>query len=77
MDGLKESNTATWPCPRIFAGYISLLDLVSRSCFPQCLGVEDRGAKPTNPSLPPMFTWVLLLVSRQILGSELWLTVLS
>lgn len=50
MDGLKESRMVTWPTPKTFAGYISLLDLVSRSCSPQCQGLEQRGAKLTNPS---------------------------
>lgn len=77
MDGLEEGSTVTWPSPKTFAGYISLLDLVSRSCSPQCLGVEERGAKLTDPSSAPAFTLVLLLVLRQILGSERRLMVLS
>lgn len=77
MDGLEEGSTVTWPSPKTFAGYISLLDVVSRSCSPQCLGVEERGAKLANPSFAPVFTSLLLLVLRQILGSEHQLTVLS
>lgn len=77
MDGLEEGSTVTWPSPKTFAGYVSLLDLVSGSCSPQCLGVEERGAKLTNSSFAPVFTSVFLLVLRQILGSEHQLTVLS
>lgn len=77
MDGLEEGSTVTWPSPKTFAGYISLLGLVSRSCSPQCLGVEERGAKLANSSFAPVFTLVFLLVPRQILGSEHRLTVLS
>lgn len=77
MDGLKEGSTVTWPSPKTFAGYISLLDLVSRSCSPQCLGVEDHGAKLTNPSFASVFASVLLLVPQHILAPEHQLTVLS
>ena len=45
MDGLEEGSMVTWPSPKTFAGYVTLVDLVSRSCSPQCLGVEERGAK--------------------------------
>lgn len=47
MDGLKEGSMVTWPTPKTLTG---LLDLVSRSCSPQCQGVEQCGAKLTNPS---------------------------
>lgn len=38
MDGLGEGSTVTWPNPKTFAGYISLLDLVSGSCFSSLSG---------------------------------------
>lgn len=77
MDGHKDGSMVTWPTPKTFAGYISLLDLVSRSCSPQCQGAEQRGAKLTNPSFAPVCSSVLLLVLRHILGSEHKLTVLN
>lgn len=69
VDDLKEGSMVTWPSPKAFTGYISLLDSVSRSFSPACLRVEECGAKLTNPSFAPVFTSLLLLVLRQILGS--------
>lgn len=77
MDGLKERSMVTWPTPKTFAGYISLRDLVSRSCSPQCQRVEQCGAKLTNPSFTPVCSSMFLLVLRHVLGSEHQLMVLS
>lgn len=74
------SEKAAWSpgqTPKHLQATLACLIWSQEAASPHCLGVEERGAKLTNPPFTPVFASVLLLVLRQILGSEHRLTVLS